>query len=60
MEKTFDNTFGKLSSAQDHTIVNKIFEYIAITLSTLDAKIDENENTITNSLCKCLNFRTPC
>lgn len=60
MEKTFDNTFGKLSSAQDHTIVNKIFEYIAITLSTLDAKIDENENTITNRLCKCLNFRKPC
>lgn len=60
MEKTFDNTFGKLSSARDHTIVNKIFEYIAITLSTLDAKIDENENTITNRLCKCLNFRKPC
>ena len=60
MEKTFDNTFGKLSSAQDHTIVNKIFEYIVITLSTLDAKIDENENTITNRLCKCLNSRKPC
>lgn len=59
MEKTFDNTFGKLSSAQDHTIVNKIFEYIAMTLSALEAKKDENENTITNRLCKCLNIQKP-
>ncbi|HBJ80627.1 MAG: hypothetical protein PWQ72_1834 [Pseudothermotoga sp.] len=59
MEKAFDNTFGELSGAQDHTIINKIFGYIAMTLSTLDAKKDENENTITNRLCKCLSSHKP-
>lgn len=59
MENAFDNIYGVLSSAQDHSIINKIFEYIALTLTTLDSEIHENENTITNRLCKCLSAHKP-
>ncbi|MCP9752356.1 hypothetical protein [Ferruginibacter sp. HRS2-29] len=57
-EKT-NNIFGTLSSAPDNAIVNTIYGYISFILSGFSAKNDENENAITNRLCKTLSFKKP-
>lgn len=52
-----NNTFGTLSSAPDGGIVNHIYAYINSILEGFNGDKDENENKITNRLCKTLNSR---
>lgn len=59
MEEVINNTFGTLSSAPDNTIINNIYTYLASVLSDFKGKSDENENAITNRLCKRLNAKRP-
>lgn len=54
-----NHTFGTLSSAPDNTIITTIYNYLSSILFTFKGKNDENENTITNRLCKSLNARKP-
>ncbi|WP_333626183.1 hypothetical protein [Sphingobacterium siyangense] len=53
------NTFGTLSSAPDNTIITTIYNYLSSILLGFKGKNDENENAITNRLCKSLNSRKP-
>jgi len=59
MGETTANTFGRLSSAPDNTIITTIYNYVGSILSSFKGKNDENENAITNRLCKSLNSRKP-
>lgn len=59
MEGTTNDIFGTLSSAPDNTIVNKIYDYLSIILTSFKGKIDENENSLTNRLCIELNKYKP-
>lgn len=59
MGESTSNSFGKLSSAPDNTIITTIYNYLSSILSSFKAKSDENENAITNRLCKSLNSRKP-
>lgn len=59
MEYISNNTFGNLSSAPDGKIVEKILGYITSVLIEFEGGADENENSITNRLCKSLNFKKP-
>ncbi|WP_437918753.1 hypothetical protein [Sphingobacterium sp. LRF_L2] len=59
MGEMSDNTYGTLSSAPDNTIITTIYSYVSSILLSFKAKNDENENTITNRLCKSLNSRKP-
>lgn len=59
MDNTFSYTFGKLTSAQDNTIINKIYSYVLMVLSGLSIGKDENENEITDRFCKKLNITRP-
>jgi hypothetical protein len=54
-----NNTFGILSSAQDGSIINYIYEYVISILQSFDGTSDENENAITNRLCKTLEYKKP-
>ncbi|MDY0090579.1 MAG: hypothetical protein RBR78_09460 [Flavobacteriaceae bacterium] len=59
MGETTNNTFGTLSSAPDNTIITIIYNYLSSTLSSFKGKNDENENAITNRLCKTLMAKKP-
>ena len=59
MEVVVSNIFGTLSSAPDNTIIDKIYKYLASILSDFNGKIDENENSMTNRLCKILSSKKP-
>lgn len=59
MGDIINNSFGTLSSAPDNAIINVIYGYLSSILSVFKAKNDENENAITNRLCKSLNSRKP-
>lgn len=59
MGEITDNTFGTLSSAPDNTIITTIYNYLSSILSTFKGKKDENENAITNRLCKTLMAKRP-
>jgi len=59
MGEAVNNTFGTLSSAPDKTIINIIYDYLSIILSGFKGKNDENENAMTNRLCKALNSKRP-
>lgn len=54
-----NNTFGSLSSASDGSIIEHIFNYISTILHGFKGTKDENENGITNRLCKTLEFKKP-
>lgn len=54
-----NNTFGTLTSAPNNTIINNIYNYLALILSDFSGKKNENENAMTNRLCKTLNSRKP-
>src|SRR5690554_3017928 len=54
-----DNSFGKLTDAKEDTIINKIFAFVSSILTRVVAGKDENENTLTNRLCKALNATKP-
>ncbi|WP_029903462.1 hypothetical protein [Prevotella sp. 10(H)] len=59
MREIINNTFGTLSSAPDNTIINKVYDYLSLILIGFKGKNDENENAITNRLCKTLNSKKP-
>lgn len=59
MEGVSANSYGTLSSAPDNKIVNTIYNYLSSILSMLKCENDENENAITNRLCKTLNSKKP-
>lgn len=59
MGEMTDNTFGTLDSAPDNTIITTIYNYLSSILSAFKGKNHENENAITNRLCKSLNARKP-
>lgn len=54
-----NNTFGTLASASDGRIVEHIFNYVSTILQDFRGSKDENENGITNRLCKALEFNKP-
>ncbi len=59
MGEMTNNTFGTLSSAPDNTIIATIYNYLSSILSSFNGKNDENENAITNRLCKTLMTKKP-
>lgn len=59
MGEMTNNTFGTLSSAPDNTIITTIYNYLSSLLVAFKGKNNENENAITNRLCKSLNSRKP-
>ncbi|MFA6150520.1 MAG: hypothetical protein WC716_04300 [Chitinophagaceae bacterium] len=59
MGELIDNTYGILTSAEDNTIITSIYNYLTSVLLGFKGKNDENENAITNRLCKSLNARKP-
>ncbi|WP_339700929.1 hypothetical protein [Algoriphagus aquimarinus] len=54
-----NNTFGTLSSAPDGRIIEKVYSYVAAVLQNFEGNFDDNENHLTNGLCKKLKFRQP-
>lgn len=54
-----NNIFGTLSSALDGSIINHIYDYVVSVLQNFEGSSDENENAITNRLCKTLEFKKP-
>ncbi len=59
MEYPGVNTFGQLISAPDGKIIEKIFSFVSSVLQDFIGKADDNENHLTNELCKLLGFKKP-
>ena len=59
MEYWAGNTYGTLDSAPDGKIIERVFNYVTSILLEFKGKYDENENAITNRLCKTLDFKKP-
>jgi len=59
MKAIVNSTFGILSSVPDNTIIDKIYNYLTSILFDFNGKIDENENSMTNRLCKTLSSKKP-
>ncbi len=59
MEYVSNNTFGTLSSALDGKIISKVFDFVISVLQDFEGKEDDNENHLTNGLCKQLGFKKP-
>lgn len=59
MEYISNNTFGTLSSAPDGRIISKVFDFVTSVLQDFEGKADDNENHLTNKLCKQLGFKKP-
>lgn len=57
MAENINHTFGTLSSAPDGSITEHIFGYISTIVVDIKYDADQNENSITNSLCKTLEFK---
>lgn len=53
------NTHGILSSAPDGKIISKIYDFVIMVLQDFEGKKDDNENHLTNKLCKQLGFKKP-
>ncbi|MFT6338548.1 MAG: hypothetical protein ACI9GZ_003663 [Bacteroidia bacterium] len=53
-----NNTFGTLSSAPDGRIINKVFDFVSSVLEDFDGRNDDNENHLTNELCKKLGYKS--
>jgi hypothetical protein len=54
-----NNAFGTLSSVPDGSIIEHIYNYIYVVLQDFNGTSDENENGITNKLCKTLEYKKP-
>jgi len=54
-----NNTFGTLSSAPNGKIISKVFSFVTSVLQSFEGKEDDNENHLTNELCKQLGFKKP-
>lgn len=59
MDYDSKTTFGSLSSAPDGSIVEHIFTYVAGELKSFEGKSNENENVLTDRLCKQLSANQP-
>lgn len=59
MEYVSNNTFGTLDSAPDGKIISKVFDFVTFVLQDFEGKEDDNENHLTNELCKQLGFKKP-
>ena len=59
MDYVSDSTFGTLSSAPDGKIISKVFGFVTSVLKDFEGKEDDNENHLTNELCKQLGFKKP-
>ena len=59
MEFISNNTFGTLGSAPDGKIISKVFDFVNSVLKDFEGKEDDNENYLTNELCKQLGFKKP-
>lgn len=59
MEYISNNTFGTLDSAPDGKIISKVFDFVTSVLQNFEGKKDDNENYLTNELCKQLGFKKP-
>jgi len=59
MRYVSNNTFGTLSSAPDGKIISKVFDFVTSVLEDFEGKEDDNENHLTNELCKQLGFKKP-
>jgi len=59
MEYISNNTFGTLSSAPDGKIISKVFDFVTSVLQCFEGKATDNENHLTNELCKQLGFKKP-
>ena len=58
-EETEEPMLGTLDSVPDRKVVEKIFDYTVSVLQKFHCKVSENENSITNKLCKSLNANKP-
>ncbi|WP_144605857.1 hypothetical protein [Algoriphagus algorifonticola] len=54
-----NNTYGTLSSAPEGRIIEKVYSLVISVLEGLDGKSNDNENYLTNKLCKKLDFNKP-
>lgn len=54
-----NNSFGSFSSAPDGNTVDRIFEYVSKVLQGFNGTDSENENCLTNKLCKALEYTKP-
>lgn len=54
-----NNTFGTLGSAPDGRIIEKVYSLVISVLEDFEGKSDDNENHLTNKLCKKLDFKKP-
>lgn len=59
MEFISNNTFGILDSAPDGKIISKVFDFVTSALQDFEGKDNDNENHLTNELCKQLGFKKP-
>ncbi|MCL6218996.1 hypothetical protein [Zunongwangia pacifica] len=59
MEYISNNTFGTLDSAPNGKIISKVFDFFTSVLHDFGGKENDNENHLTNELCKQLGFKKP-
>jgi len=59
MGSASNHTFGTLSSAPNGSIIEHVYAHVRSVLLEFNVKNDENENAITNKLCKALEFKKP-
>ncbi|MTI87193.1 MAG: hypothetical protein FH748_04405 [Balneolaceae bacterium] len=59
MSDANNNSYGSLSSAPDGKIIDKIFSYVISVLQDFEGEADNNENYLTNELCKSLSHKKP-
>lgn len=59
MEYVSNNTFGTLNSAPDGKIISKVLDFVTSVLQYFEGKENDNENHLTNELCKQLGFKKP-
>lgn len=56
---TINNTFGTLTSAPNNSIINAIYKYVSTIFAEIKCRESDNENAITNRICKSLNSKKP-
>lgn len=59
MSGVYNISYGSLSSAPDDKIIKRIFSFVIFVLQDFEGKKDDNENHLTNKLCKILDFKKP-
>ncbi|CAN5386268.1 hypothetical protein BH23BAC1_BH23BAC1_05640 [soil metagenome] len=54
-----NNSYGTLDSAPKGKIIDTVINYVTSVLQDFEGKADDNENHLTNNLCKLLGFKKP-